>query len=114
MPHLSCARVKPYQRGQHSLLGVPLCETAPMELHEAVRRRAMVRSYAADAVDPAVVDRIVAAAEDMRRDGWWWSAPELTDKSIRRRLLKEMLQARFSSASAPISPIGSISSPRIK
>src|SRR5271154_6365694 len=62
----------------------------------------------------AVADRIVAAAEDMRRDGWWWSAPELTDKSIRRRLLKEMLQARFSSASAPISPIGSISSPRIK
>jgi nitroreductase len=37
-------------------------ETAPMELHEAVRRRAMVRSYADDAVDPAVVDRIVAAA----------------------------------------------------
>jgi nitroreductase len=32
-----------------------------MDLHEAVRRRAMVRSYAADAVDPAVVDRIVAA-----------------------------------------------------
>ncbi len=33
-----------------------------MELHEAIRRRAMVRSFAADAVDPAVVDRIVAAA----------------------------------------------------
>jgi nitroreductase len=33
-----------------------------MELHEAVRRRAMVRSYAADALDPAVVERIVAAA----------------------------------------------------
>ena len=33
-----------------------------MDLHEAIRRRAMVRSFAADAVDPAVVDRIVAAA----------------------------------------------------
>ena len=33
-----------------------------MDLHEAIRRRSMVRSYADDAVDPAVVDRIVAAA----------------------------------------------------
>jgi glutamate-1-semialdehyde 2,1-aminomutase len=64
----------------------------------------------------AVADRIVAAAEDMQRDGWWWSPPELTNRAIRRRLLKEMLQARFSSGSgaASISPIGSISSPRIK
>src|SRR5271154_561952 len=62
----------------------------------------------------AVADRIVAAAAEMQRDGWGGAPPPLTDKSIRRRLLKEMLQARFSSASAPISPIGSISSPRIK
>jgi nitroreductase len=33
-----------------------------MDLHEAIRRRAMVRSYAADPVDPAVVDGIVRAA----------------------------------------------------
>jgi len=62
----------------------------------------------------AVADRIVAAAGEMQRDGWWWAPPELTNKSIRRRLLKEMLQARFSSGSGSISPIGSISSPRIK
>ncbi len=33
-----------------------------MDLHEAIRRRSMVRSYATDAVDPALIDRIVAAA----------------------------------------------------
>jgi glutamate-1-semialdehyde 2,1-aminomutase len=60
----------------------------------------------------AVADRILSAAEEMRRDGWWWSAPQLTNKSIRRRVLKEMIQARLASAST--SPMGSISSPRIK
>jgi nitroreductase len=33
-----------------------------MEFHEVVRRRAMVRSFATDPVDPAVVDTIVQAA----------------------------------------------------
>jgi glutamate-1-semialdehyde 2,1-aminomutase len=65
----------------------------------------------------AVADRILSAAEQMHRDGWWWSAPQLTNKSIRRRVLKEMLQARWASASTgrpTTSPMGSISSPRIK
>jgi glutamate-1-semialdehyde 2,1-aminomutase len=60
----------------------------------------------------AVADRIVSAAEEMRRDGWWRSNDRLTNKAIKRRLLKEMLQARWASGST--SPIGSISSPRIK
>jgi glutamate-1-semialdehyde 2,1-aminomutase len=63
----------------------------------------------------AVADRILTAAEQMRRDGWWWSAPQLTNKSIRRRVLKEMFQARWASAGRPAtSPMGSISSPRSK
>jgi glutamate-1-semialdehyde 2,1-aminomutase len=53
--------------------------------------------------------RIVSAAQAMHGDGWWWSAPLLTNKSIKRRVLKEMIQARCSSSS-----IGSMSSPRIK
>ena len=57
--------------------------------------------------------RIVAAAREMHHDGWWWSAPQLTDRAIKRRVLKEMLQARWASASTT-SPIGSMSSPRIK
>jgi glutamate-1-semialdehyde 2,1-aminomutase len=60
----------------------------------------------------AVADRIVSAAEEMRRDGWWWTGPQLTNKAIKRRVLKEMLQARWASGST--SPIGSINSPRIK
>jgi glutamate-1-semialdehyde 2,1-aminomutase len=60
----------------------------------------------------AVADRIVSAAGEMQRDGWWWCEPRLTNKSIRRRVLKEMLQARWASAST--SSMGSISSPRNK
>ena len=55
-----------------------------------------------------VADRILSAARAMREDGWWWAAPGLTNKSIRRRVLKEMIQARCSP------PIGSMSSPRSK
>jgi glutamate-1-semialdehyde 2,1-aminomutase len=72
----------------------------------------------------AVADRILAAAADMQRDGWWWSEPALTNKAIRRRVLKEMIQTRWAAgrpsaaANSPrwdaTSPIGSISSPRSK
>jgi glutamate-1-semialdehyde 2,1-aminomutase len=61
-----------------------------------------------DADFAAVGDAMVAAAHAMQADGWWWAAPELTNKSIRRNVLKEMFQARC------LSPIGSMSSPRIK
>jgi glutamate-1-semialdehyde 2,1-aminomutase len=51
-----------------------------------------------------VAARIVAAATRMQRDGWWWSDPQLTNRAIRRRVLLELLQARWRP--------GSISSPR--
>jgi glutamate-1-semialdehyde 2,1-aminomutase len=54
----------------------------------------------------AVADAIVAAALEMQGDGWWWSDAGLTNKAIRRRVLREMIQARWLSA------IGSTSSPR--
>jgi glutamate-1-semialdehyde 2,1-aminomutase len=38
--------------------------------------------------------RIVTAAAAMDRDGWWWTAPELTNQSIRRRVRRETLRAR--------------------
>jgi glutamate-1-semialdehyde 2,1-aminomutase len=61
-----------------------------------------------DADFSAVSDAVVAAARAMQEDGWWWAGPQLTNKSIRRSLFKEMFQAWRSS------PIGSMSSPRSK
>jgi glutamate-1-semialdehyde 2,1-aminomutase len=43
----------------------------------------------------AVSDRIVAAATEMDEDGWCWSDATLTNASIKRQVLKEMLAARF-------------------
>jgi glutamate-1-semialdehyde 2,1-aminomutase len=40
-----------------------------------------------------IVKRIVTAAAAMHRDGWWWSAPELTNQTIRRRVRFETLRA---------------------
>jgi glutamate-1-semialdehyde 2,1-aminomutase len=42
-----------------------------------------------------VAARILAAAAQMSAEGWWWSDPSLTNKAIRRRVLKEMLRARW-------------------
>ena len=48
-----------------------------------------------DADFAEVESRFVAAAEKMKRDGWWWHPPGLTNKAIRRQILKEMLKSRF-------------------
>ena len=40
-----------------------------------------------------VAGRIVAAATTMRDDGWWWESPSLTNKSIKRRILRELFDA---------------------
>jgi glutamate-1-semialdehyde 2,1-aminomutase len=44
-----------------------------------------------DADFSAVADRFVAAAGKMKADGWWWHDAALTNKGIRRQILKEML-----------------------
>lgn len=43
----------------------------------------------------AVAERFVAAAQAMQRDGWWWEAPGVTNKLIRRGILREMLAHRL-------------------
>jgi glutamate-1-semialdehyde 2,1-aminomutase len=48
-----------------------------------------------DADFSAVTDRFVAAAEKMRDDGWWWNDPALTNRSIKRTILREMLAHRL-------------------
>jgi len=45
-----------------------------------------------------IADRFVAAAQTMQADGWWWENAALTNKSIQRRVLKEMLSVRFGRA----------------
>jgi hypothetical protein len=49
-----------------------------------------------DADFEAVAVRFVAAAEAMKRDGWWWSDPAATNRTIKRRIFREMIAHRFS------------------
>jgi glutamate-1-semialdehyde 2,1-aminomutase len=49
-----------------------------------------------DADFAEVADRFVTAAEKMKRDGWWWHDASLTNKNIRRKILKEMITRRRS------------------
>ncbi len=43
----------------------------------------------------AVADCFVAAAVAMQRDGWWWADPAATNKTIRRKILREILAHRL-------------------
>jgi glutamate-1-semialdehyde 2,1-aminomutase len=47
-----------------------------------------------DADFAEVADRLIAAAQKMKSDGWWWHDAGLTNKAIRRRILKEMVTRR--------------------
>ena len=46
----------------------------------------------------AVADRFVAAAQAMQQDGWWWSDGKTTNKSIKQRVLREIIAHRWSLA----------------
>ncbi len=48
-----------------------------------------------DADSDAVAERFVEACVQMQADGWWWSAPTLTAKAIKRSILTEMLRLKF-------------------
>ena len=51
-----------------------------------------------DADFAEVAGRFCAASEKMKHDGWWWQDASVTNKAIRRRILKEMLNKRFGRA----------------
>src|SRR5690242_11070275 len=42
-----------------------------------------------------VAGRFVTAATKMKQDGWWWHDGVLTNKMIKRQILKEMLSSAF-------------------
>jgi glutamate-1-semialdehyde 2,1-aminomutase len=52
----------------------------------------------------AVADSFEAAALQMKDDGWWWQQAGLTNKSIRRRILRELIAARFAGRSGKPRP----------
>lgn len=41
-----------------------------------------------------VANRFVAAAVTMKQDGWWWREAAMTNKTIRRQILREMIARR--------------------
>jgi glutamate-1-semialdehyde 2,1-aminomutase len=48
-----------------------------------------------DADFAEVAKRFVAAAGKMKQDGWWWRDASLTNKAIRRQIVKEMITRAF-------------------
>ena len=60
-----------------------------------------------DAEFDQVVHGVVAAAQAMQADGWWWEAPGASNRTIRRGLLKELIARRLGLVSG--SPRGSTS-----
>ena len=52
----------------------------------------------------AVAACIVSAARAMQADGWWWHAPGTTDAAISRRILREILAARFRGSPPRVTP----------
>jgi glutamate-1-semialdehyde 2,1-aminomutase len=48
----------------------------------------------------AVAERFVKAAQAMQADGWWWSGPATTNKSIKRTILREIFAHQFLRKSA--------------
>jgi glutamate-1-semialdehyde 2,1-aminomutase len=47
-----------------------------------------------DADFQAVADKLVAAVRAMEQDGFWWQDAALTNKAIKRRVLREMIAAK--------------------
>jgi glutamate-1-semialdehyde 2,1-aminomutase len=48
-----------------------------------------------DADFAAVADRLIAGARAMRDDGFWWATEALSNRAIRRRILREMIVQRL-------------------
>ena len=54
-----------------------------------------------DAEFADVANRFVAAARDMEEGGWWWCAPDATNRAVRRQVMRELLRARLRGSGQP-------------
>jgi glutamate-1-semialdehyde 2,1-aminomutase len=54
----------------------------------------------------AVADKFVAGCRAMQTDGWWWEDGTTTNKSIKRRILREMLRAKLFGKAGVENPVG--------
>jgi len=52
----------------------------------------------------AVLERFIAAAQSMKQDAWWWNGNGLSNKAIKRQIIKEMLFRKNSIG--PVSALG--------
>jgi glutamate-1-semialdehyde 2,1-aminomutase len=50
-----------------------------------------------------IANRFVAAAQAMAADGWWWSDAALTNKAIKRRVLRELVSVSLGRAPSDLS-----------
>jgi glutamate-1-semialdehyde 2,1-aminomutase len=48
-----------------------------------------------DAQFDEVVERFTRACERMAANGWWWHAPDATNKTVRRGILRELIATRL-------------------
>jgi glutamate-1-semialdehyde 2,1-aminomutase len=58
-----------------------------------------------DADFDAIADRIVSAAEAMRQDGFWWQSEGVTNRTIKRGVLRELVQAAARRGRTDDSPV---------
>ena len=42
-----------------------------------------------------IMQRFVAAAAAMHKDGWWWQSSTLSNKTIKRQIMRELLASLF-------------------
>ena len=48
-----------------------------------------------------IMQRFVTAAETMQADGWWWQHEKLTNKTIKRMVLQDLLKSIFGNKKIP-------------
>ncbi|NCP64628.1 MAG: aminotransferase class III-fold pyridoxal phosphate-dependent enzyme [Paraglaciecola sp.] len=68
---------------------------AGLELSWTGTGRLIMSFSFSDAEFDQVIDAFVRGATHMQQDGWWWQAPQLTNKTIKRQFLMDMLGSKF-------------------